>query len=108
MFTDSIAPRHAHQAAALLAGILRDLEDRTRRTGDDSGAVVGAIYRSETAKVRSFQYFDSEPGRSTTSAGRGPSAQGTITVGDAYLKGTDAENFARRVLRFRCVSYKCY
>lgn len=133
MLTDSIAPRHVRQAAALLAGILRELEGGTSRAavvGDSysdrlderaraivdiaqgSGSardraikvvqsILSTYFRSETTKVHSFVYSASDPGLSTLSFGRGSTAQGRITVGDKFLKGTDARNFARRVLQFR-------
>lgn len=63
--------------------------------------ILKTYFQPETSKVHGFKYEGPVKGLETERVGTGSGAKGLIYVGDDFLKGTTAKNFARRVLQFR-------
>ncbi len=62
-------------------------------------AIIRDYYGSDAAKVKSVKYEASNSGLEVDSSGKGAAIVGIITVGDYFVKNTNKQGFARRVLQ---------
>ena len=82
--------------------IIASAADRTVPAAQRAIQVVRSIlatyFSADANLVDNVVYQATDPGLTTTVA-TGPTAKGTIAVGDAFLAGTNQTHFARRVLQ---------